>query len=336
MIIRGNISLKKYNSFGLDYKTRYLVQTKTEKEAAALFNGTIHLKGPILIMGGGSNLLFTGDYIGAIIVPGFKGIKTEEVSDEFAIISAGAGILWDNLVEWSVSKGYGGLENLSLIPGLVGAAPVQNIGAYGVETKETIVKVKTISTHDGSIRFFTNDECGFGYRSSIFKNSEKGNFLVTRVYFRLKVNPIPDLAYGTLKDEIVKLGEPSLKLIRQAVINIRRSKLPDPAVIGNAGSFFKNPVVESAVADNLKKRFPGLPCYNNRPGSIKLAAGWMIDQCGWKGKRIGDAGVHEKQALVLVNYGKATGKEIFDISEKIKLSVFEKFGIPLEREVEII
>jgi UDP-N-acetylmuramate dehydrogenase len=336
MIIRGNISLKKYNSFGLDYKARYLIQAKTEKEATALFNGTIRLKGPILIMGGGSNLLFTDDYNGAIIIPGFKGIKTEEVSDGYVIISAGAGILWDNLVDWSVSNGYGGLENLSLIPGLVGAAPVQNIGAYGVEAKETIVKVKTISTHDGSIRFFTNTECGFGYRNSIFKNSEKGNFLVTRVYFRLKVNPEPDLSYGTLKDEIAKIGELSIKNIRQAVISIRRSKLPDPAIIGNAGSFFKNPVVDSAVADNLKKIFPELPCYKDHPGSIKLAAGWMIDQCGWKGKRIGDAGVHEKQALVLVNYGTATGKDIVDISEKIKISVFEKFGISLEREVEII
>jgi UDP-N-acetylmuramate dehydrogenase len=336
MLIRGNISLKKYNCFGLDYKTRYLIKLKTEKEAVSLFNGIIHLKGPILIMGGGSNLLFTDDYNGAIIIPGFKGIKNEEKDNEYVIISAGAGVIWDDLVEWSVAKGYGGLENLSLIPGLVGAAPVQNIGAYGVEARETIVKVKTISTHDGSIRFFTNDECGFSYRNSIFKNSEKGNFLVTRVYFRLKVNPVPDLSYGTLKDEIAKLGELSIKHIRQAVINIRRSKLPDPAVIGNAGSFFKNPVVESAVADKLKKIFPELPCYNDHPGSVKLAAGWMIDKCGWKGRRIGDAGVHEKQALVLVNYGKATGKDIVDISEKIKLSVYEKFGISLEREVEII
>jgi len=336
MIIRGNISLKKYNSFGLDYKARYLVQVKTEKEAVALFNGSIHLKGPLLIIGGGNNILFTSDYSGTIIIPGLKGIRTEEKNDEYVIISAGAGVLWDDLVGWSVAKGYGGLENLSLIPGLVGAAPVQNIGAYGVEAKETIVKVKTISTHDGSVCFFANDECGFGYRNSIFKNSEKGNFLVTRVYFRLKVNPVPDLSYGTLKDEVIKLGEPTLKNMRQSVINIRRSKLPDPAVFGNAGSFFKNPVVGNALADNLKKRFPGLPCYNDSPGKIKLAAGWMIDQCGWKGKRIGDAGVHEKQALVLVNYGKATGKEIFDISEKIKLSVFEKYGISLEREVEII
>jgi UDP-N-acetylenolpyruvoylglucosamine reductase len=336
MLIRGNISLKKYNSFGFEYNAKHLVLAKTEKEAASLFNGTIRLKGPILIMGSGSNLLFTSDYSGTIIVPGFKGIKIEEESDECVIISSGAGVLWDDLVEWSVAKGYGGLENLSLIPGLVGAVPIQNIGAYGVEARETIVKVKTISTHDGSIRFFSNEECGFAYRNSIFKHREKGNYLVTRVYIRLKTNPVPDLIYGTLKDEVMKLGEPSLKNLRQAVINIRRSKLPDPAVIGNAGSFFKNPVVDVSLAEELRESYPELPRYNDPPGSVKLAAGWMIEQCGWKGRRIGDAGVHEKQALVLVNYGKATGKDVLELSERIKLSVFEKFGIPLEREVEII
>jgi UDP-N-acetylmuramate dehydrogenase len=336
MIIRRNISLKRYNTFGLDYKARYLVQARTEKEAVSLFNGTIDLKGPVLIMGGGSNLLFTGDYNGTIIIPGLRGIRIEEKSDDHIIMSAGSGVLWDDLVEWSVSKGYGGLENLSFIPGNVGAVPVQNIGAYGVEARESVVKVKTISKHDGATCFFSNEECGFAYRNSIFKNREKGNYLITRVYFRLKTNPEPDLAYGTLKDEVMKLGKPSLRNMRQAVINIRRSKLPDPVEIGNAGSFFKNPVVESRVAADLKNRFPGLPCYNDRPGSVKLAAGWMIEQCGWKGKRIGDAGVHEIQALVLVNHGKATGKEVLELSERIKLSVLEKFGISLEREVEII
>jgi UDP-N-acetylmuramate dehydrogenase len=287
-------------------------------------------------MGGGSNLLFTCDYSGTILVPGFKGIKTEAESDEYVIISAGAGVLWDDLVEWSVVKGYGGLENLSLIPGLVGAVPVQNIGAYGVEARETIVKVKTISTQDGSIRFFSNEECGFAYRDSIFKNREKGNYLVTRVFFRLKTNPVPDLAYGTLKDELLKLGDHSLKNIRQAVINIRRSKLPDPAIIGNAGSFFKNPLVDASMSEELKRNYPELPCYDDPAGAVKLSAGWMVEQCGWKGRRIGDAGVYEKQSLVLVNYGKASGKEVLELSEKIKLSVFEKFRVLLEREVEII
>jgi UDP-N-acetylmuramate dehydrogenase len=336
MIIRRNISLKRYNTFGLDYKARYLVQARTENEAVSLFNGTIHLKGPVLILGGGSNLLFTNDFNGTIIIPGFKGIRIEEESDEYIIISAGAGVLWDNLVEWSVSKGYGGLENLSYIPGLVGAVPVQNIGAYGVEARESIAKVKAITIHDGSIRYFSNEECKFNYRNSIFKNKEKGKYLITRVYFKLRTKKEPDLAYGTLKDEVMKLGEPSLRNLRQAVIKIRRSKLPDPSDIGNAGSFFKNPVIENKAASDLKKNFPELPCYNDRPGYTKLAAGWMIDQCGWKGKRIGDAGVHEKQALVLVNYGKATGKEILELSEKIKLTVLEKFGVAIEREVEII
>jgi UDP-N-acetylmuramate dehydrogenase len=336
MIIRGNISLKKYNSFGFEYKARHMVHIRTEKEAVSLFNGNIHLKKPLLIMGSGSNILFTSDFEGTIVLTGLKGIKIEEESEESVIISAGAGVIWDTLVEWSVLKGFGGLENLSLIPGLVGAVPVQNIGAYGIEAKDTMVKVKTISTHDGSIRYFTNEECKFGYRSSIFKNSEKGNYLITRVYFKLKINPVADLSYGTLKDEVMKLGEPTLKNLREAVMNIRRSKLPDPAVIGNAGSFFKNPVVENHKAEELKKKYPGLPCYNDNHGSVKLTAGWLIDQCGWKGKRIGDAGVHEKQALVLVNHGKATGKEIFELSEKIRISVLQKFTVSLEREVEII
>jgi UDP-N-acetylmuramate dehydrogenase len=336
MIIRGNVSLKKYNTFGLEYIVKHMVHARTEKEAVSLFNGSVHLKQPVLIMGGGSNLLFTRDFTGTIIIPGIKGTKIEEESDGYVIISAGAGVVWDSLVEWSVSKGYSGLENLSLIPGLTGAVPVQNIGAYGVEARETIYKVMAISTHDGSTRYFTNEECGFAYRNSIFKNSEKGNWLVTKVYFRLRVNHIPELSYGTLKDEVTKLGEASLKNLRQSVINIRRSKLPDPAVIGNAGSFFKNPVVDNTKAEEIKTKFPGLPCYYDHPGSLKLAAGWMIEQCGWKGKYIGDAGVHEKQALVLVNRGKATGMDILELSEKIRKSVFEKFGVPLEREVEII
>jgi UDP-N-acetylmuramate dehydrogenase len=247
-----------------------------------------------------------------------------------------AGVNWDKLVEWTVDKGFGGLENLSLIPGKVGAAPVQNIGAYGAEAKDTIVKVVALDKNDGSRHEFSNIECEFGYRESIFKKKYKGRHLVIRVYFRLSVNPTLKLEYGSLKEEAQKLGGTTLKNVRQAVINIRRSKLPDPEIIGNAGSFFKNPVVSREIAMNLKKSYPGLPCFDDHSGGTKLAAGWLIEQCGWKGKRIGDAGVHEKQALVLVNHGKATGKEIFNLSEKIKSSVSEKFGIDLEREVEVI
>lgn len=336
MKILKDISLKKFNTFGLDYRADCLISIITEEEAISLLSDHASLDNPLLILGGGSNLLFTGDFKGTILRPELDGIKVEEQNQENVIISAGAGVNWDKLVEWTVNKGFCGLENLSLIPGLTGAAPIQNIGAYGVEVKDTIEKVKTICISDGTERIFSNTDCEFGYRKSIFKNENKGKYLVTRVYYRLSTNQLLKLDYGSLNDEIKKLGEATLKNVRHAVINIRRSKLPDPGITGNAGSFFKNPVVNSSSAESLKKRYPLMPAYSDQSGGIKLAAGWLIDQCGWKGKRIGEAGVHDKQALVLVNYGKATGKEIFDLSEEIKISVSEKFGVELEREVEVV
>jgi UDP-N-acetylmuramate dehydrogenase len=336
VLINKNISLKNFNTFGLDYKAECLVRVRTEKEAIALFRGEISFRKPLLILGGGSNILFTGDFKGTILLPEFKGIRFEKTEGKSVVISAGSGIVWDKLVEWTVDKGLGGLENLSLIPGKVGAVPVQNIGAYGVEVRDSIIKVRTISVQDGSVRIFTNDECAFGYRTSIFKRREKGRYLVTRVWFRLSAEPELNINYGSLNEEIAKLGRTTLKNLRMAVINIRQSKLPDPEVNGNAGSFFKNPVVSRQLAEELKKKFPLIPCYADPSGGIKLAAGWMIEQCGWRGKRSGKAGVHEKQALVLVNTGGATGKEIFDLSETIKESVKEKFGVELEREVEVI
>jgi len=337
-MIFENISLKKYNTFGLDYKADYLINIRTEEELISLFRGKSSLKQPLLILGGGSNILFTDDYRGTIIYPDIEGINIEraECGDGNVMVSAGAGVVWDKLVEWTVNNGFGGLENLSLIPGKVGATPVQNIGAYGVEVKDFIEKVRTISVSDGSLRIFSNEECEFGYRNSIFKNREKGKYLVTRVYFRLSDNPEVNLCYDSLKEEVSRLGPETLKNIRQAVINIRKSKLPDPEETGNAGSFFKNPVVAESLANDLRVKYPGMPVYDEKAGSKKLAAGWLIDRCGWKGKRINDAGVHPKQALVIVNYGKASGKEIFSLSEEIKKSVWEKFGIELEREVEVL
>jgi UDP-N-acetylmuramate dehydrogenase len=337
-MIYKNISLKKYNTFGLEYMAECMIHIRTEKEAIALFTGNVDWKKPLLILGSGSNLLFTSDFQGTILYPELGGTKIEEQEPGtgYVIVSAGAGVNWDDFVEWSVNKGFGGLENLSLIPGKVGATPVQNIGAYGVEIKDRIVKVKTINLNDGSTMVFSNKECEFGYRNSIFKNSEKGKYLVTRVYYKLTTKPVLNLSYESLKEEVNKLGAETLKNVRQGVLNIRRSKLPDPKVIGNAGSFFKNPVVKSPVAINLKNEYPDMPVYKDQEGFTKLASGWFIDRCGWKGKRTGDAGVHEKQALVLVNYGKATGKEIYDLSEEIKKTVNERFGINLEREVEIV
>jgi UDP-N-acetylmuramate dehydrogenase len=335
MILR-NVSLKKYNTFGLDYIADRLITVQTEKEAISVLKERKSLKYPLFIIGGGSNLLFTGNYKGTLLHPEIEGITIEEKHPVYVIVSSGSGVNWDKLVEWSVNNGYGGLENLSLIPGTVGASPVQNIGAYGVEVKDTIEKVRVVSVEDGSIKEFSKSDCRFEYRNSIFKNEIKGKYLIIRVYYRLIINPLLKLDYGSLNDEIKKLGEVTLKNVRQAVINIRRSKLPDPEIIGNAGSFFKNPVVSSSTAESLKKRYPRIPAYEDPSAVIKLAAGWLIDQCGWKGKRIDDAGVHDKQALVLVNYGKATGKEIYNLSEAIKKSVQEKFGVELEREVEVV
>jgi UDP-N-acetylmuramate dehydrogenase len=338
MKIFTNVSLKKYNTFGLNYTADCFIHIRNEEEAIAVFNGTESWKGPLLILGGGSNLLFTDDFRGTILYPDILGIKIEEqdYGKGKILVSAGAGVNWDDFVKWTVNKGFGGLENLSLIPGKVGATPVQNIGAYGVEVNELIVKVETISTYDGSTRLFNNKDCEFGYRNSIFKNSAKGKYLVTRVFYSLTAQPILNLSYESLREEVNKLGSETLKNVRRAVINIRKNKLPDPELIGNAGSFFKNAVVENSVVEHLRKDYPEMPVYEDREGYKKLASGWLIDRCGWKGKRKGDAGVHDKQALVLINYGNATGREIYELSEEIRKSVSQKFGIDMEREAEVI
>jgi UDP-N-acetylmuramate dehydrogenase len=335
-MIYKNISLKPYNTFGLDYKASTFIVLNSEEELYSLIKERGIQINSCFIMGGGSNLLITKDYKGTIIHPVIEGIRVEEKNDQYVVISSGCGIKWDELVKWCVNYGYSGLENLSLIPGSVGASPVQNIGAYGIEVKDIIEKVQTVNLVNGSIVEFTNNDCRFGYRNSIFKDELKGKYMVTRVYFRLSVSPLFNTKYGALNDEALRLGGLDLKNIRQAVINIRQSKLPDPAVIGNAGSFFKNPVVENSIAENLKSRHSDIPVYPDSSGRKKLAAGWLIEQSGWKGKRIGDAGVHDKQALVIVNYGNATGQEILDLSEKVKQSVLDKFGITLEREVEVL
>jgi UDP-N-acetylmuramate dehydrogenase len=336
MLIFKNISLKEYNTFSLDYTADCMIRISTEKEALSLFRGEIFWKRPLLIVGRGSNILFISNIDGTILFPEIGGIKIEKQYAENVIISAGSGVSWDKLVEWSVKKGYGGLENLSLIPGTVGASAVQNIGAYGVEVKDNIEIVRAVSINDGTIIELNNSDCRFGYRDSILKGELKGKYLVTKVFFKLKVRPLPYLNYGSLKEEVEKLGSVTLANIRRAVINIRRSKLPDPEIIGNAGSFFKNPFISRSSAELLKNSYPLMPAYEDHSGRTKLAAGWLIDQAGWKGKRIGDAGVHDKQALVLVNHGKATGREIYNLSEEIKKSVLEKFGVELEREVEVV
>jgi UDP-N-acetylmuramate dehydrogenase len=334
-MIHRNFSLKKYNTFGLDYKADIFQQVKSENDAVNIAREQLSGK-QLLVLGGGSNILFTEDFRGTILHVEIGGIAVEGKSGEEVTVSAGAGVNWDDFAGWCVDNGYGGVENLSLIPGTAGATAVQNIGAYGTEVKDIISKVRAVSLRDGSVREFENAECLFAYRNSIFKNELKGQYLITRVYFRLNTGQAFTLGYGSLSEEVDRLGGASLLNIRKAVIEIRRSKLPDPEVTGNAGSFFKNPVIASQMADDLKHSFPAMPVYDDPSGGKKLAAGWLIEQCGLKGKISGNAGVHDKQALVLINRGGATGKEIYDLSEEIRQSVRNRFGVGLEREVEVV
>jgi len=331
-----NFDLTNYNTFHLRTTAdRYFEFTESEELMIFLERDTIPDK--FLILGGGSNLLFQSDFDGLVLHPNIPGIVQEQEDRNFVYLEAGAGVLWDEFVDYAVKYELGGLENLSLIPGTVGASPVQNIGAYGAEAQDRIHLVRGIDLKTAARVEFTNAECNFGYRDSIFKNELKNRIVVTSVVFKLDKFHVFNLEYGALKTEVEKLGEVNLHNVRKAVIQIRESKLPDPQKIGNVGSFFKNPVVDENVADKLKAKFDKVPLYDSsEEGKVKLAAGWLIDQCGWKGFRKGDAGVHVDQALVLVNYGNATGKEILDLSEKIKISVFDKFGLNLDAEVNVV
>lgn len=333
---KENLNLKPYNSFGIEVIAKSFFEF-TEKEDFDEFLSKNKLPERSLILGGGSNLLFISDFDGLILYPNIPGIGLVDEDRNHIYIEAGAGMKWDDFVCFTVKYDLGGLENLSNIPGNVGASAIQNIGAYGMEAKDHVFFVKGIELSNGKEVLFSNDDCRFGYRDSIFKNELKGNILVTSIVFKLDKFPEFSLDYGALKVEVEKLGSINLSNIRQAVINIRGSKLPDPATIGNAGSFFKNPLLQKDIVERLQVQFATIPVYESQQvGMVKLAAGWLIDQCGWKGYREGDAGVHKDQALVLVNYGKATGKEIFQLAEKIKISVFEKFGVMLEPEVNIV
>lgn len=335
-MIYSEISLKQFNTFGLDYKAERLIIIRSEEEVVKLVRKSEITSESSLVLGGGSNLLFISDFRGTIIKPELYGISIEAGNNDFAIVKAGAGVNWDNFVEWSVGQGLGGVENLSFIPGSVGASPVQNIGAYGVEVKDAIEKVMAVSLETGETKEYSKEECCFGYRDSIFKRELKKKYIITGVTFKLSKEPRFRMEYGFLEAETAALGEISLKNIRRAVIKIRKDKLPDPSETGNAGSFFKNPVVSNQKADELIFNNPLIPVYDEPSGGKKLAAGWLIEQCGWKGKRIGDAGVHHKQALVLVNHGNAKGIDIYNLSEAISKSVYEAFGVELQREVEVI
>lgn len=329
-IISESVSLKPYNTFGLEAKSRFFATYANDGELVEIVDFCKKEKLNWFVLGGGANVIFDGDYDGCVIHPVGADIALEE-----GVVVADAGVEWDDFVAFTVGIGYYGLENLSLIPGSVGASPVQNIGAYGVEAKDCILWVEYLDTDTMKIVRIPNEECHFGYRESIFKNELKGKAIIVRVAFKLSKNGKLKLNYGAVRERVEELGGETLQNVRQAIIEIRQSKLPDPKVQPNAGSFFKNPVVTKEFADNLLGQHQNMPYYPVETG-VKLAAGWLIEKAGWKGKTVGKMSVHSQQALVLVNSGNASGREIVEFSDLIISDLNKKFNIILEREVNII
>lgn len=345
MRIRENVSLRQYNTFGINVAARYFAAFNNTDELSARLeeNPRIHK----IIIGGGSNILFTKDVDGMVLKNEMMGIEVLKEDNDYVYVRAAAGENWHGFVQYCIQRNWGGIENLSLIPGCVGAAPMQNIGAYGVELQEVFEGLTAFHIRDMKMQHFGPSDCAFGYRDSVFKKEYRNRFIILDVTFRLLKKPVFHTSYGAIRQELEKMGvkELSVQDVSRAVINIRRSKLPDPAVIGNAGSFFKNPEITVEQFQTLEKLYPEMPHYpvkkypssaDNDSGRVKIAAGWLIEQCGWKGFRNGDAGVHVSQALVLVNYGKAKGSDIYRLSEEIVQSVQKKFGIILDREVNIL
>lgn len=326
----------KYNTFGMDVKASRFVEYSSVGELKS-FLASRDVALPLLHIGGGSNLLFLSDFKGTILHSAIKGFCIEGESDEWIDIKAGAGEVWDDFVAYTVSEGWYGAENLSIIPGEVGASAVQNIGAYGVEAKDIILKVHAVSVSDVSERVFTNGECRYSYRNSIFKEELKGKYIVTHVTYRLRKKAEYHLSYGNISAELERRGlEPSLENVRNVIIDVRRSKLPEPSELGNAGSFFMNPMVSVQKFRQLQEEYPDMPHYPVDDNTVKVPAGWMIDRCGWKGRNIGPAGVYQRQALVLVNLGGATGNDISNLANEIIKSVKDKFGIDIHPEVNYI
>jgi UDP-N-acetylmuramate dehydrogenase len=337
--IDEHVGLKSYNTFGIDATARYFCQITSEDQFKSLLQTDLYKNEKVLILGGGSNILFTKDFDGLVVKTDIKGIHIVDENDETVSIKAMSGEIWHELVVHCVNHQWGGIQNLSLIPGTTGAAPIQNIGAYGVEVKEVVKEVTGIDRINGDEKTFQNNECAFGYRESIFKHQLKEKFFISSVTLSLtKKNHIINTNYGAIKDTLKEMNiiEPTLKSISDAVIHIRKSKLPDPTHVGNAGSFFKNPTISLLHYQSLQKLYINIPGYHSVNQEVKVPAGWLIEQCGWKGKRLNDIGVHAQQALVLVNYGNGNGKEIFQLAMNIISSVKEKFNIILSPEVNII
>lgn len=340
MKIQKHFPLKNYNTFGVDIRAEYFAEVNSIAELISVLESEVAKNADqILFLGGGSNLLFTGDFNGLVIQLHLKGVSEEYLNNDEVLVTAKAGENWHQFVQYCLDKNFGGLENLSLIPGNVGTSPMQNIGAYGTEIKDTFIRCKVLNLLSLQVEEFDNEKCRFGYRDSIFKQEAKGNYVILEVTFKLtRRNHLIKTEYGAIADELQKMGiqQPTIQEVSKAVIAIRQSKLPDPKEIGNAGSFFKNPTIPAEQFGKLKLNWENIPGYSNG-NLVKVPAGWLIEQCGWKGKQIGNVASHEKQALVLVNKtGNASGKEIFDFSTMIIDSVQTKFGISLEREVNII
>ena len=336
MIIKENISLLSYNTFGIDAKADYFIEYNSVEELQTALKSEIVKSNRLLHIGGGSNLLFMKDFKGVILHSAINFIKKVSEDADTVMLEAGAVVNWDDFVAYTVENGWGGVENLSLIPGEVGASAVQNIGAYGVEVQDVITEVNAVEIKTGESKTFSVEDCQYGYRESIFKKELKGKYIITSVLFKLQKQPEYKLNYQHLEDEVLKNGDINLQNIRQTIIAVRESKLPDPKIFGNAGSFFMNPVISKAHFNELLAQYPQMPHYFVSETEEKVPAGWLIDQCGWKGKQIGNAGVHDKQALVLVNKGGATGAEIVYLAEQIQASVKSRFGIELRAEVNYI
>jgi UDP-N-acetylmuramate dehydrogenase len=338
MKLEHHVSLRQLNTFGMDVTAEHFAACSSADEFSEAFEFSRAKNTPTLILGGGSNILFTRNVPGLVLHNRILGIEVTGESEDFVWLKAGGGENWHGLVMHCVEQNWGGVENLSLIPGSAGAGPMQNIGAYGVELKDVFQSLTALDRHTGERIVFDAPACEFDYRSSIFKTRAKDRFVILDITLRLSKKPVFHTSYGAIEQELERAGVRALSIraVSDAVIRIRRSKLPDPAQIGNAGSFFKNPSVSAELFENLKNAYPDIPGYSSTErGKVKTAAGWLIEKCGWKGFRRGDYGVHKDQALVLVNYGNASGKDIYDLSSEIVASVKEKFGIELEREVNI-
>lgn len=335
-MLNKNVDLKPYNTFGISVMADYFAPFQDVSTLANLLKE--NQDKTITLLGGGSNVLFTQDFKGLILRNEIKGVEVVKEDDEFIYVKAGAGENWHKFVLYCIDNNWGGIENLSLIPGSVGASPMQNIGAYGVEIKDVFHELEAFNIEAGQLESFSHSDCEFGYRESVFKRALKGKYVITSVTYRLNKRHNVNTSYGAINSELEERGvkEPTIKDISDAVIAIRQSKLPDPKEIGNAGSFFKNPVVEKIVLSRIQEQYPEVPFYPIDDNHVKLPAGWLIDTAGWKGKRIENYGVHSKQALVLVNYEDTTGKEIYALSQEILDDIENKFGVLLEREVNII